>query len=69
MKAMLEELQSYIPHIGNPDEEKVSHAGLLVEGSDYIRSLMRENNATKENVEALKQKIEQLNGEIEAFQE
>jgi len=69
MKAMLEELQSYIPHIGNPDEEKVSHAGLLVEGSDYIRSMMRENNATKENVEALKQKIEQLNGEIEAFQE
>jgi len=69
MKAMLEELQSFIPHIGNPNEEKVSHAGLLVEGSDYIRSLMRENNATKENVEALKQKIEQLNGEIEAFQE
>jgi len=69
MKAMLEQLQSYIPHIGNPDEEKVSHAGLLVEGSDYIRSLMRENNATKENVEALKQKIEQLNAEIEAFQE
>jgi len=69
MKAMLEQLQSYIPHIGNPDEEKVSHAGLLIEGSDYIRSLMRENNATKENVEALKQKIEQLNAEIEAFQE
>jgi len=69
MKAMLEELQSFIPHIGNPNEEKVSHAGLLVEGSDYIRSLMRENNATKENVEALKAKIEQLNGEIEAFQE
>jgi len=69
MKVMLEELQSFIPHIGNPNEEKVSHAGLLVEGSDYIRSLMRENNATKENVEALKQKIEQLNGEIEAFQE
>jgi len=69
MKAMLEQLQGYIPHIGNPDEEKVSHAGLLVEGSDYIRSLMRENNATKENVEALKQKIEQLNAEIEAFQE
>lgn len=69
MKAMLEELQGFIPHIGNPDEEKVSHAGLLAEGSDYIRSLMRENNATKENVEALKQKIEQLNGEIEAFQE
>eukprot|EP00092_Neocalanus_flemingeri_P004932 GFUD01005305.1.p1 GENE.GFUD01005305.1~~GFUD01005305.1.p1 ORF type:complete len:615 (-),score=129.95 GFUD01005305.1:1319-3163(-) len=69
MKAMLEQLQGYIPHIGNPDEEKVSHAGLLVEGSDYIRSLMRENNATKENVEALKQKIETLNAEIEAFQE
>ena len=69
MKVMLEELQSFIPHIGNPNEEKVSHAGLLVEGSDYIRSLMRENNATMENVEALKQKIEQLNGEIEAFQE
>lgn len=69
MKAMLEQLQGYIPHIGNPDEEKVSHAGLLIEGSDYIRSLMRENNATKENVEALKQKIEQLNAEIEAFQE
>merc|ERR1711936_1068629 len=69
LKAMLEQLQSHIPHIGNPDEEKVSHAGLLVEGSDYIRSLMRENNATKENVEALKQKIEQLNAEIEAFQE
>merc|ERR1712241_1171363 len=69
LKAMLEQLQSHIPHIGNPNEEKVSHAGLLVEGSDYIRSLMRENNATKENVEALKQKIEQLNGEIEAFQE
>jgi len=69
MKAMLEQLQSHIPHIGNPDEEKVSHAGLLVEGSDYIRSLCRENNATQENVEALKQKIEQLNAEIEAFQE
>merc|ERR1712183_1087967 len=36
---------------------------------DYIRSLCRENNATQENVEALKQKIEQLNAEIEAFQE
>jgi len=69
MKDMLEQLQKYIPHIGNPDEEKVSHAGLLVEGSDYIRSLKRENNATKENVEALKVKIEQLNAEIEAFQE
>lgn len=69
MKDMLEQLQKFIPHIGNPDEEKVSHAGLLVEGSDYIRSLMRENNATKENVEALKLKIEQLNAEIEAFQE
>ena len=30
--------------LGNPHEEKVSHAGLLLEGSDYIRSLMRENN-------------------------
>ena len=69
MKAMLEQLQSHIPHIGNPDEEKVSHAGLLVEGSDYIRSLKRENNATKENVEALKMKIEQLNAEIEEFQQ
>lgn len=69
MKAMLEQLQSHIPHIGNPDEEKVSHAGLLVEGSDYIRSLMRENNTTKENVEALKMKIEQLNAEIEDFQQ
>lgn len=69
MKDMLEQLQKYIPHIGNPDEEKVSHAGILVEGCDYIRSLMRENNATKENVEALHLKIEQLNAEIEAFQE
>jgi len=69
MKAMLEQLQSHIPHIGNPDEEKVSHAGLLVEGSDYIRSLMRENNTTMENVEALKLKIEQLNAEIEDFQQ
>lgn len=68
MKAMLEQLQSHIPHIGNPDEEKVSHAGLLVEASDYIRSLMRENNTTKESVEALKLKIEQLNAEIEDFQ-
>jgi MAX-like protein X len=68
MRAMLEQLQSHIPHIGNPDEEKVSHAGLLVEGSDYIRSLMRENNTTGENVEALKLKIEQLNAEIEDFQ-
>jgi len=69
LKAMLEQLQSHIPHIGNPDEEKVSHAGLLVEGSDYIRSLMRENNTTGENVEALKMKIEQLNAEIEDFQQ
>ena len=69
LKAMLEQLQSHIPHIGNPDEEKVSHAGLLVEGSDYIRSLMRENNTTRENVEALKIKIEQLNAEIEDFQQ
>jgi len=69
LKAMLEQLQSHIPHIGNPDEEKVSHAGLLVEGSDYIRSLMRENNTTRENVEALKMKIEQLNAEIEDFQQ
>lgn len=69
IKGMLEELQSMIPHIGNPDEEKVSHAGLLVEASDYIRSVMRENNATKENVEALKEKIEELNKEIETSQE
>merc|ERR1711936_38371 len=69
LKVMLEQLQSHIPHIGNPDEEKVSHAGLLVEGSDYIRSLMRENNTTQENVEALKVKIEQLNAEIEDFQQ
>jgi hypothetical protein len=32
---------------GNPEEEKVSHAGLLVEGSDYIRSLMSEHNANR----------------------
>lgn len=69
MKEMLEQLQKFIPHIGNPDEEKVSHAGLLVEGCDYIRSLMRENKTTNENVDALHQKIEQLNKEIEAFQE
>jgi len=69
IKGMLEELQSIIPHIGNPDEEKVSHAGLLVEASDHIRSVMRENNATKENLEALKEKIEELNSEIETSQE
>ena len=69
MKAMLEQLQQVIPHIGNPDEEKVSHAGLLVEGSDYIRSLKRENNTTSGNVEHLKLKIDQLHAEIEAFQE
>lgn len=69
MRAMLEQLQSHIPHIGNPDEEKVSHAGLLVEGSDYIRSLMRENNTSKEQVESMKMKIEQLNAEIEDFQQ
>merc|ERR1719383_1223740 len=69
IKSMLEQLQSHIPHIGNPDQEKVSHAGLLIEGSDYIRSLMRENKSTKENVEALKVKIEELNKEIEAAQE
>jgi len=69
MKEMLEQLQKYIPHIGNPDEEKVSHAGLLVEGCDYIRSLMRENKTTSENVDALHLRIEQLNTEIEAFQE
>jgi len=68
VKQMLEQLQKYIPHIGNPEEEKVSHAGLLVEGSDYIRSLMSEHNANKDNVEALKLKIEELNAEIEAFQ-
>jgi len=66
LKAMLEQFQSHIPHI--PDEEKVSHAGLLVEGSDYIRSLMRENNTTRENVEALRIKIEKLHAEIEDFQ-
>ena len=33
-----------IDFLGNPHEEKVSHAGLLIEGSDYIRSLKRENN-------------------------
>jgi len=69
MKLMLEQLQQNIPHIGNPDEEKVSHAGLLLEGSDYIRSLKRENNTTQGNVEHLKLKIEQLNAEIEAFQD
>jgi len=69
IKAMLDQLQSQIPHIGNPEEEKVSHAGLLIEGSDYIRSLMRENNATHENVEALKMKVEELNAEIEHAQE
>merc|ERR1719509_291404 len=69
MRAMLEQLQSHIPHIGNPDEEKVSHAGLLVEGPDYIRSLMRENNTSKEQVESMKMKIEQLNAEIEDFQQ
>lgn len=68
VKQMLEQLQKFIPHIGNPEEEKVSHAGLLVEGSDYIRSLMSEHNANKDNVEALKCKIEELNAEIEAFQ-
>jgi len=69
IKIMLDQLQSKIPHIGNPDEEKVSHAGLLIEGSEYIESLMRENKSTKENVEALKVKIEELNLEIEASQE
>jgi len=69
MKQMLEQLQQSIPHIGNPDEEKVSHAGLLVEGSDYIRSLKRENNTTLGNVEHLKLKIDQLHAEIEAFQD
>ena len=69
MKAMLEQLQQNIPHIGNPDEEKVSHAGLLLEGSDYIRSLKRENSTTGASVEHLKLKIAQLHAEIEAFQE
>ena len=69
MKMMLEQLQESIPHIGNPSEEKVSHAGLLVEGSDYIRSLKRENNTTMGNVEHMKLKIAQLHAEIEAFQE
>ena len=69
MKSMLEQLQQSIPHIGNPDEEKVSHAGLLVEGSDYIRSLSSENDTVKGQVEHFKQKIDQLHAEIEAFQE
>eukprot|EP00088_Acartia_fossae_P005066 TRINITY_DN12217_c0_g1_i4.p1 TRINITY_DN12217_c0_g1~~TRINITY_DN12217_c0_g1_i4.p1 ORF type:complete len:860 (-),score=210.35 TRINITY_DN12217_c0_g1_i4:192-2705(-) len=69
IKQMLEQLQSNIPHIGDPHEEKVSHAGLLLEGSDYIRSLMRENNTLEENIEAMKAKIENLNKEIEDAQE
>lgn len=69
MKSMLEQLQQNIPHIGNPDQEKVSHAGLLVEGSDYIRSLSSENDTVKGQVEHFKQKIDQLHAEIEAFQE
>jgi len=69
IKQMLDELQSKLPHIGNPHEEKVSHAGLLLEGSDYIRSLMRENNTLQENIVAMKSKIEDLNKEIEDSQE
>jgi len=69
IKLMLEQLQSGIPHIGNPHEEKVSHAGLLIEGSDYIRSLKRENNTLTENIETMKQRIEDLNKEIESAQQ
>jgi len=69
IKQMLDELQSKLPHIGNPHEEKVSHAGLLLEGSDYIRSLMRENNTLQENIVAMKSKVEDLNKEIEDSQE
>jgi len=69
IKNMLEQLQTIIPHIGNPNEEKVSHAGLLVEGSDYIRSLMRENNTLQENIEVMKARVEDLNKEIEDSQE
>ena len=69
MKSLLEQLQQCIPHIGNPDEEKVSHAGLLMEGSDYVRSLCSENDTVAGQVEHFKQKIDQLHAEIEAFQE
>ena len=69
MKSLLEQLQQSIPHIGNPDEEKVSHAGLLMEGSDYVRSLSSENDTVAGQVEHFKQKIDQLHAEIEAFQE
>ena len=69
MKSLLEQLQQAIPHIGNPDEEKVSHAGLLMEGSDYVRSLCSENDTVAGQVEHFKQKIDQLHAEIEAFQE
>ena len=69
MKSLLEQLQQCIPHIGNPDEEKVSHAGLLMEGSDYVRSLSSENDTVAGQVEHFKQKIDQLHAEIEAFQE
>ena len=61
-RTLLEQLQQNIPHLKN--QEKLSQARLLKEGSCFIKNQKRENASQKENVELLKRQVRELHAEI-----
>ncbi|XP_040569196.1 uncharacterized protein [Lepeophtheirus salmonis] len=68
IKQGLDELQRVLPHLGSPEEEKISQASILYEAGKFIKDSQAFNNKTTDHICSLKEEIEKLNREIEHFQ-
>lgn len=66
IKTGLEELQRTLPQF--TEEEKISQATILSEAAKYLKSLKNAQGEGLNNLESIKQNIEELNQEIENLQ-
>eukprot|EP00095_Tigriopus_kingsejongensis_P008103 maker-scaffold590_size129399-snap-gene-0.36 protein:Tk08103 transcript:maker-scaffold590_size129399-snap-gene-0.36-mRNA-1 annotation:"hypothetical protein CAPTEDRAFT_219042" len=68
IKCGLEDLQRMLPHIGKPEEEKMSQASVLFEAGKFINQVKGDDAKVSDEIEAVKKQIDDLNNEIESFQ-
>ncbi|TRY61611.1 hypothetical protein TCAL_03204 [Tigriopus californicus] len=65
IKCGLDDLQRMLPHIGTPEEEKISQASVLYEAGKYIHQVKGDDAKISIEIEAVKKEIDDLNNQIE----
>merc|ERR1712029_39701 len=68
LKHGLDALQRALPHVGSPEEEKLSQASVLAECAKYLKQSKKSNQKMMDEIAQLKEEIMNTNAQIEEFQ-